>query len=222
VKTALKRAPGWIFHHAGWKLLSLGVAIILWAFVATEPELALFASVRLEFKNLPDELEISSQPVDTVSLELRGPSGNLRNLNGPAAPEVVLDMSSVEPGQRTFPIDSHTVRLERGVHLVRAIPSEVRFTFEQRRRRFVPVLPRFTGQGQHGYTVAGWTIDPQQVEVVGPASHVARLASVATDPVDVSSVVGSSEFRVNAYLDSPFLRFASSPQITVKVTMKKE
>jgi hypothetical protein len=38
----------------------------------------------------------------------------------------------------------------------------------------------------------------------------------------VSSVVGASEFRVNAFVDDAYVRFAGSPQVTVAVTMKKK
>lgn len=222
ISTSIKRLPGVIFDNAGWKLLALAIAVTIWAFVAAEPELTMFASVRIEYKDLPEELEISSQPVDTVSLELMGPSSTLRAMNGAASPEVILDMSNVRPGQRTFPVSDATVRLARGVRLVRSIPSEVRFKFERRLRRFASVVPRFTGQGQNGYTVEGWSVDPPQVEIIGPASHVASSGSVTTDPMDVAGVVGASEFRVNAFLEDPYVRFASAPQITVKVTMKKK
>jgi hypothetical protein len=50
---------------------------------------------------------------------------------------------------------------------------------------------------------------------------VSRIAEVVTDPVDVSSVVGSSEFRVNAFVDDAYVRFRSTPQVVVTVTMKK-
>ena len=68
-----------IFQNILWKLLSLAIAVVIWALVATEPELATFASVRLEYKNLPQGLEISSDPVSSVLLELRGPAGALRS-----------------------------------------------------------------------------------------------------------------------------------------------
>jgi YbbR domain-containing protein len=211
-----------IFRNAGWKLLALAVAVVLWAVVATEPELSTFTPVRLEYRNLPEELEISSDPANTISLELRGPSGSLRGLEAaPAGAAVVLDMASVQTGERTFPIAGENVKLPRGVHLVRAVPSEVRFVFERRRSRSVAVTPRFTGEGQNGYRVERWVADPHEVEVEGPASRVARLSGVATDPVDVSALVGSAEFRVNAYLNDPFVRFKSPAQITVTVAMKK-
>src|SRR5579872_986770 len=93
-----------IFQNAAWKLLSLALAIVLWVLVASEPQLSTFATVPLAYKNLPDDMEISSQPVSSISLELRGPSGVLRGLGDGLRPAVILDMSSVLPGERTFTI----------------------------------------------------------------------------------------------------------------------
>jgi YbbR domain-containing protein len=212
-----------LFENFGWKALSLASAITLWWLVASEPELAGFATVRLEYKNLPDDLEISSEPVSSVTLELQGPSGVLRGVgDGGLQPAVVLDMSNVEPGERTFAISSSNVQLSRGVQLVRAIPSEVHFAFERRSEESIPVLPRITGAGRNGYAVAKVTVEPPDLRIEGPASRVARIHSVHTDPVDVSSVVGTQEFRVNAFIEDPYVRFEKSPQVTVSVIMRKE
>jgi len=218
---AFKRIGALLFENLAWKLLALAVAVVIWALVASEPELATFATVRLEYKNLPGDLEISSDPVISVVLELRGPSGELRGIGDSLRPAVVLDMGSVLPGQRTFTVGDRNVKLARGVSLVRSIPSEVRFTFEERRFRSVPVQVRFAGEGQNGYAIEHYEVTPRLVQVAGPKSRVARIVAASTDPVDVSSVVGSSEFRVNAFVDDPFVRFATSPLVTVVVTMKK-
>src|ERR1051326_4635780 len=180
---ALRHVFRWIrsalFENLGWKALSLILATILWALVASEPELASFANVRLAFKNLPDDLEISSEPVDSISLELRGPSGQLRD--GNARPAVIIDMSGIQPGYRSFAIGPGNVNLARGVRLMRAIPSEVRFQFERRSLRNSNVVPRVSGEEQQGYSVAHWEAEPRQLTVLGPASHVARIGSVGTD-----------------------------------------
>lgn len=211
-----------LFENLGWKLLALAAAVVIWALVASEPELATFATVRLEYKNLPDDLEIGSEPVNSVVLELRGPSGELRGIGDTFRPAVVLDMSGVQPGQRTFMVGNGNVKLARGVSLVRAIPSEVRFSFEEHALRSVPVAVHFAGEGQNGYAVASYLVRPSLLQITGPKSRVARIAAVASDLVDVSSVVGSSEFRVNTFVDDPFVRFATSPQMVVAVTMKKK
>jgi hypothetical protein len=211
-----------VFHNLGWKLLALAIAVVLWALVASEPELSEFATVRLEYRNLPEDLEIGSDPVGSVSLELRGPSGELRGVGDGIQPAVVLDMSDVRPGERTFTIGAGNVKLARGVRMVRSIPSEVRFLFERRMVRFVPVAVRTTGLGQNGYTVAHQSVAPDRLEIAGPSSRVARIAAAVTDPVDLSSAVGTSQFRVNAFVDDSFVRFQSSPQVVVTVTMKKK
>jgi YbbR domain-containing protein len=217
----MRRFRGLLFHNFGWKLLSLAVAVLLWTLVATEPEHETAFTVRLLYKDLPDDLEFSSEPVSSVSLELRGPLGELGELGSLAHPTVVLDMSIAEVGERTFPITQENVKLPRGVMLVRAIPSEVRFAFEKRFARSVPVVARFSGDGQHGYSIVQKTVTPPELTIVGPASRVARISSVFTDPVEVSAVVDSAVFRVNAFVDDPYVRFQSSPQVTVAVMMKK-
>lgn len=218
---ALKWVLGLVFENFGWKALSIVIAVAIWALVASEPELSTFATARVVYKNLPDDLEVASQPVSEISLELHGPSGELRGIGDGVRPVVVLDMTGVVPGERTFAVGEGNIRLNRRVTLVHAIPSEVRLDFERRATREIPVRARFVGDGQHGYIVAGSEVSPATLTVAGPASHVARIVAVNTDPVDVTNVVGAKEFRVNAFVEDPFVRFRSSPLVTVTVTMKK-
>lgn len=216
-----KWALNLLTHNLGWKLLSLAIAVVVWAIVANEPELSTFATVGVEYKNLPDDLEISSDPVSSVKLELRGPSGELRGVGGSGTqPEVVLDMSRVQPGERTFPIGDGNVKLVRGVRLVRAIPAEVRFHFERHAERTVKVSPRFTER--NGYQVTDFSVSPDSVAIAGPASRVARLATVLTDPVDIPAQAGSFDYQVNAFVDDPYIRFPVTTRVTVTMTVRKQ
>ncbi len=223
MKRVLRLLVDLVTKNVGWKLLSLVMAVVLWALVASEPELSTFTSVQLEYKGLPDDLEIASEPVTRVSLELRGSTGVLSALNDSTTrPAVILDMSSVLPGEHTFSVNDGNVKLPRGVHLVRAQPSQVRFAFEHRLTRRIPVVVRFSGAGANGYAISSKSVDPDALTVAGPASHVGRISGVSTDPVDISGVVGTATFRTNAYVDDPYVRFQSSPQVTVTVTMRKQ
>jgi len=214
----------YITDNFWWKLVALGIAVALWAIVANEPELSTFATVRTAYKNVPDDLEISTiEPTGPISLELRGPSGELRNLGEVGIrPAVTLDMSGVQPGEHTFTIGNGNVNLPRGVRLVRAIPSVVRFTFEQRETRSVPVEVRFSGEGTQGYVVAHYEVSPSELEIVGPVIRVAAVRAAITDSVNVSNAQGSAEFHVNAFVDDPYVRFQSPPRVTVSVTMEKK
>ena len=218
----LKWAAALIFQNFWWKLLALAIAVVVWGLVATEPELSTIETVRLQYRNLPEDVEMASPPTETVSLELRGPAGELRGLGDSRSPAVVLDMSNVTKGQRTFTIGDGNVRLAPGVHLVRSMPAEVRFDFDRRLVRRIPIKVRFSGEGQNGYSVARYAVSPEELAIVGPASHVVRVNAAVTDPLDVSSAVGTVAYHGNAFVEDSYVRFQSSPQVTVSVTMKKK
>ncbi len=208
-----------VTKNLGWKLLSLAIAVVVWGVVANEPELSTFATVGVKYRNLPEDLEISSDPVSTVKLELRGPSGQLRGVGdgGGASPEVILDMARVQTGERTFPIGDGNVQLVRGVQLVRAIPSDVRLRFERHADRTVKIIPRF--RDREGYEVANFTVKPDSIAVAGPASHVAQIDSVLTDQVNFPARAGTFQYPVNTFVEDPYVRFPGISQVTVTLTV---
>jgi len=212
----------WFTRNLGWKLVSLLAAVVIWILVANEPELATFVSVPVEYKDIPDDMEISSEVLPSIYLELRGPSGELRSFAASNVP-VILNMSGVHrPGERTFTVGQSDVKLPRGIRLVRAIPAQLRFRFEHRVTRSIPVHARFSSSPQKGYEVAHYEVFPPSLTVVGPESRVARITFASTDLIDLSPVIGTSEFRVETYVDDPQVRFQSPPQVVVRVQMKKQ
>src|ERR1700676_580803 len=90
-------------YNAGWKLLSLALAGVLWISVAREPELATSLSVPVELKNIPDDLDIGSNVPEQMHLEVRGPSGRLSRGNLSEA-AMILDLSDAHAGERTYTI----------------------------------------------------------------------------------------------------------------------
>lgn len=209
-----------LFRNAGWKLVSLAMAVLLWVSVASEPELSMFASVPVQYKELPQDVAISSEVVESVYLELRGPAGELREFAESNESAVILEMGAVRAGERTFNVDSNSARLPRALRLVRAIPSQIRFDFERRVRRDVPVEVRFVG-APPGYEVVRSGISPPSLTVEGPESHVERLQAVMADPIDLHAVVGTAEFRVNTFINDPLIQFTSDSHVVVRVTMRK-
>ena len=112
------------------------------------------------------------------------------------------------------------MRLPRGVRLVRAVPSQVRFHFEMRAYRTVPVHVRFAGG--RGQAVASYHVSPPELRILGPESHVARISAAETDPLDLTDVDSRANLHVNAFVEDAYVRFESPPAVTVSVTMKKQ
>ncbi len=200
-----------LWRNIGWKLFALLIAVLLWIAVANEPELSTFVSVPVEFKDLPESLEISSDFPEKVQLELRGPSGELQSFSA-SRTAVVLDMADVVPGERTYLIDESDVRLPRGLRLIRAIPPAAQFVFERSQTRVVPVEVRF-----QGVKPAKFRVSPASLTVEGPESHVNAMKSLSTDAVDIDALKGTGTFHTTALAGDKYVRIESDPEVTVEV-----
>ncbi len=217
----LARAWQILVHNFWWRVLALVSAVAIWAVVASEPELSTFTTVPIEYRNLPHDLEMSSPPAESVTLELRGPAGELSGMGEARPPSVVLNMSDITAGVQRFAIDGGDVRLARGVHLVRAMPPDVRLEFDRSVERSVPVQVRFTGPS--GAAVpAHYQVKPERLMIVGPARRVQNVNSANTDPIDLSSPSRETTFHVHAFVDDPYIRFESAPDVTVTVARRKK
>lgn len=202
------------------KVIALFAAVVFWRSVAGDPVMASFVSVPVQYRNLAEDVEISSDILESVYVELRGPSEQLQSYRD-HNPAVVLDMANVRPGERTFSVNEGSLDLGRGLRLVRAVPSQLRFQFETRATREVPVEIRFIKSPPQGYGIASYDVFPPTLRIVGPEGRVRQVDKVLTDPVDLSAVVGSAEFRVNVFAGDPLVRFAGAPNVVVRVIIKK-
>jgi YbbR-like protein len=215
----LRRVGAWLVKNIGWRLTSLAIAYVIWMNVATEPEMATIVSAPVQYRDAGNSLEISSELVDRVELETRGPSGLLRSLSN-SRTVVILDFSDVKvPGQRTFTITRNLTNLPQGVDLLRATPAQIRLTFERRAEKTVPVHVRFLGSLPGGRKMSGYQVDPPLKDIFGPASQVDRVSAVETDSIDLSAIdLADPQVRVAAFVPEPKVRFLMDPEVTVRIT----
>jgi YbbR domain-containing protein len=210
-----------VFRNIGWRILSLALAALVWIAVHREPIIFSVLAAPVQFKNPPADLEISSETVETVDIETRGPAELLRNLSEKRV-AVVIDFNSVHsPGERTFTLRRSDTSLPAGVDMVRIIPSQLRFTFEHRIVRAVPVDPQSSGSLPGGLRLVSMISNPKELAITGPESSVRRVNRLRTDPVDLSRVSEDQNVRVTAYLPNGQLRFKDPPDVTIKLTVAK-
>jgi hypothetical protein len=203
-----------------WKLLALAAAFGVWLNVANEPELATVVSVPVEYNHFPKDLEISSDIVETIDLEARGPSGQLRSLHDSRIAAVVDFANVTAPGERTFTLTTAELKLPRGIDLIRTIPAQLRFKFEKRATRTVSVEVPLSGNLPAGLSIAGVDVEPPQLRVAGPESHVFRSGKLISDPFDLTSVNGDSTQTLAVYAAEPEVRIVSTPQVRVRVRVQ--
>ena len=208
-------------QNLGWKLLSVVLAFSLWAAVGHDPETATSVAARVQYKNLANDLDISSGIPGEVTLELRGPSRRLQQSNLSSV-SVILDFSNIQkPGERTFNITANNTVLPFGVDFSRAVPAQLRLHFDHILTRDVPVEARYSGSPAAGYELLRGQLQPSVMRVRGPESRVASVTSLQTDPIDLTGIVGERSGQVHVWTGDPQVQPADKSTVSYKVFVRK-
>lgn len=114
-----------VTEHWQLKLLSLAVAVVLWAVVVSaEKSEAVFAAP-VEFLEVPDGLEVAQGRPDTVDVRVRGLRLTLSRLSGEDL-RAVVNLSGAKAGESTLRLQPERVRAPFGVQVLRVTPSRIR------------------------------------------------------------------------------------------------
>lgn len=205
-------------RNLGWKIASLGAAFVMWLLISGARELTTSITVPVQYRNIPKNLEISSDMMEQVHLILRGPSPLLSRLSHNETP-LIVDLSDARtPGQRTFTLDRRNVNLPAGVTLERAVPAQLQIRLETRISRDVPVKAQFENIPE-GMKVVSAEVNPAKLTVVGPQSRVRHIQEVLTDAVDLRILDPKGNAPSTAYSGDAQVNFTTSPAVTVHVTL---
>jgi len=204
------------FRHLGLKMLSLALAVVLWMTVAGEHVVERGLRVPLEFRNVPQALEIVGNTPDTVNVRVRGSSAVLSRLQ-PGDIVAMLDLSSARAGSRIFAIRSDEVRAPFGVDVSQVLPATIPIELENSLQRRVPVVPSVEGDPAPGFVVGNESAEPPTVDIVGPESHVRQVSEARTEPVDVSGARTRVRDVVNVGVGDSAVRLVEPQSATVIV-----
>ena len=207
----------YVLHNFALKLIALVSAVLLWSAISREPVVEVGFSVPIEFHQVPESLEITSEVVPQAQVRLRGPARRVRDVNA-ADVHPVISLAGVLPGERTFDLTAAQITVPYDVEVVQVAPSHLRISFDRRATRTVEVRPRVTGNFPAGYGIVKITAEPASIVIVGPEKRVSVIESAMTDPIDATGVVGTSgPFTTHAYVTDPLVRELRPTPIRVTV-----
>jgi len=216
--------PSWVkrvfLENLVYKLVSLLLAIGLWLAVANAPLAEIEMRVPIEFRSLPQNLEIDSASFTEAQVRLKGPE---RVLHGLTAADIraEVDLSNMQPGERTFDLTARQVHVPEGVEVVQIIPGQFHLSFDNRETRTVEVRPRVTGNFARGLHVAEVRADPSTIMVTGPRRRVQALEAATTDMVDASGTMTRGSFVTQVYVPDPLIQVVHATPIRVTVIMER-
>lgn len=207
------------FRNLGLKALAVVAATLLWLSVSSDPVVERSLRVPLEFQNVPATFEIVGDVPATVDVRVRGTARQVGAIE-PGQGVAVLDLQGAREGARLFNLLANDVRLPFGVQVVQVNPSTVSLSIERTGTKRVPVVPVVAGEPPEGYSTGAVTVEPEEVEVLGPESHLTRLERATTESV---SLVGQRQTvvdRVTVGVNDPMLRLRQpvTAVVTVEVT----
>jgi YbbR domain-containing protein len=206
-------------HNIGLKAVSLLLAIGLWLVVARDPIAEVEMKVPIEFRNLPDNLEIDSASFTEAQIRVRGPERVIHRLQVTDV-RAEIDLANVRPGERTFDLNGGRVHVPQDVEVVQIYPGQFHLSFDNRKTRVVEVRPRVTGNFASGMRVAQAIADPPTIMITGPRRRVDAVEAAVTDPVDVTGAMTRATFVTQAYVPDPLIQVVHPTPIRVTVIME--
>ena len=207
-------------HNFLLKFLSLLLAFGLWLAVAREPVLEVQVSVPVEFRNIPENLEIGLEHIPQAEIRVRGPARIVRELK-PSDVRAEVDLAGAQPGERTFDLTGQHIRAVRELSVIQVVPSQLHLDLDLRATREIEIRARVLGSFAPGLQVANVITEPERVQVSGPKRRVDALEAAFTDPVNASGTMHRGTFMTHVYLSDPLVQVVNPAPVQVTVIMER-
>jgi YbbR domain-containing protein len=211
-----------LLHNWHLKLISLAAATMLWAQVARTPSAEKVVSVPLEYQNIPPQTDVFGDMNDRVEVRLRGPSSLLRTLSAPDV-SLSIDVGGMTVGQeKVLLLTPELVRAPFGVEVIRVIPSSARLTVEPTETKRIRIVPTLSGPPEEGFELTRVLLNPEMVEIEGPASHIKVVETIPTTTIDMRGKKSSFKQTVDLDILDRAIRAPRSGAITVDVRIRPQ
>lgn len=176
-----------IFNNLGLKIASILLAIVLWIFVTSRGQSEISIEVPLEFKNIPQGLEITTYSVKTVNLNIRGQERLIKNIR-PSDIRAYVDLSKARKGESIHYINKEDIKVPSSITITNVNPTSIKVVAEETIFKKVKVIPVITGEISRGYYVKSVEVIPQYITISGIRSEVLKIGSVKTEPYDITGM----------------------------------
>lgn len=202
------------------RLASLALAGGLWFVIAGRQTAERGVSVPVELRNVPRELELTGDPVNSVDVRVRASPGLINSLDAGKL-LATIDLQGAAEGERIVQLTPSMVQVPFGFRVVMITPSLLTLNLERTERKPVPVRPRVIGRPAPGHEVAGVASEPAEVRVVGPRSRVREIESAFTEPVSIEGATSSVSESVGVGLEDPLLRLEGGSRVRVTASVRE-
>lgn len=201
------------------RLLALLLAIALWASLAI-PKRERLSEKQIDATvtyNIPRGL-VLLEPVQAVKVRVRGPDRRIRTLV-PFQVDVVVDLSGFDAGRVGVELGPDNVLRPEDIDVLSVDPSTLNLVLDRLETRRIPIEPRLIGEPAGGSLPGPMKVLPDKALVQGPASRLAGLVTVNTQPISLNGRALSFSIAVGLVNPGPLVRILEPQEVVVEITM---
>jgi len=205
------------FENIGLKIAAVLLSIVLWVFVTSRGQSEIAVDIPLEFKNIPQGLELVNYSAKEISLSIKGQERLIKNIN-PSDIQVYIDLGKTKKGESIYYITRDDIKLPRAIDVINISPSSVKVIAEETATKTVRVRPVVVGEPEKGYFVKSVEVAPQTLVIEGIRSEVGKINIIRTEPLDITGLNESVTQDVKLGLISSNIR-SKTADVKVKVVI---
>src|SRR4051812_1792457 len=126
----MQRLSHYITNNWITKLFSLILATMLWMTVGTQTSSEIGMDLPIEYRNIPNQLEVTGDATNIAHVRLRGASNVIRGISAQDI-SMTLDLTDIVPGEKIVPLTPQNVSVPFGVEVVRVSPARIELNMER-------------------------------------------------------------------------------------------
>ncbi len=206
------------------KLLSVCFAIAIWAFAPSPnkelTEVKFFVPV--SYVNLPKELAIVSDPLQSISVSVELAKNELAQVH-PSMFQVVIDLEGAHQGDKEYEISRKAVSAPDNIRILEIEPNLVNLSFEEIIEKELTIKPVFLGEPAQGYVLEQITMIPPSVRTKGLISELSKIEQLNTKAVNIEGIDSDIEMLAHIIFPKGVTAIEPAPEYyTVQITVGSE
>ncbi|MFA5519614.1 MAG: CdaR family protein [Spirochaetota bacterium] len=169
------------------KLVSIILAIILWAYITNTHSGDIKFNIPVDFKNIDDSFIVSRVSQRTATVRLSGRKDDLRNVRARDI-QLFVNLGKAKIGEYS----GYNIELTRNdvpdKININIQPDEIRALVERKISKDVKIIPKFSGNPEKGFHAGKVKLFPETVTLTGAPSRLNEIESVFTRDISLEGI----------------------------------
>ena len=170
------------------KILAIGIAILIWVYAPNleKPNLSqMQIFVPVSYINTPKNLEMVSQPQQTIGVTIEITNNEIPNLS---LFQAVVNLEEAYPGKQTYEITKKALKHPQDVRVLKIFPDKLTLTFEKTIEKRWTGKPAIVGDPAKGYVLERVMVEPEEVTLEGPVTVLDALEQIETRAINIEGI----------------------------------